>query len=144
MITGMDTVQNQSSHKALVRLTPKRLAAILALHACAVMTYSEAMASKGPEGNRIGATAFAVKSSSPRGLKIANAQLVYNDGDALTGVFRVYCPTRTIRPTSYTLWSKYGKIKKQGAWWDPAFPPKWKPEYELVQTVCSSGDYGNL
>jgi hypothetical protein len=136
----------KTSFKTMIDKNSKRIFFTSALLAsiCIAVAPKAIHAGRGLGASGEGATVFAVKSSSPKGLKLADAQLIYNDGDVLTGVFRVYCPTRMIRPTGYTLWSKYGKIKKQGAWWDPAFPPKWRPEYELVQTVCSSGDYGNL
>jgi len=82
------------------------------------------------------ATIFQVSESTPPGLKIVNAELVYNDGDVLTGDFRVYCPTSMIRPTNYTLKNSQGALKKQGSWWEPAFQPKWEAERSLVRQAC--------
>lgn len=80
---------------------------------------------------------YSVESSSPEGLKIAKGRLIYNDGDVLEGGFRVYCPTRQIRPIDYTLTSASGEVKKTGDWWEKSFPPKWKAENDLIQKVCN-------
>lgn len=82
------------------------------------------------------ATVYQVSESTPPGLKIANATLIYNDGDVLSGDFRIYCPTSMIRPTNYILKDSQGTIKKQGQWWEPAFQPKWEAEHELVNYTC--------
>jgi len=82
------------------------------------------------------ATVYQVSESTPPGLKIVNAELVYNDGDVLTGDFRVYCPTSMIRPTNYILKNSQGALKKQGSWWEPAFQPKWEAERSLVRQAC--------
>ena len=82
------------------------------------------------------ATIFQVSESTPPGLKIVNAKLVHNDGDVLTGDFRVYCPTSMIRPTNYVLKNAQGALKKQGSWWEPAFQPKWEVERMLVRQAC--------
>jgi hypothetical protein len=82
------------------------------------------------------ATVYQVSESTRPGLKIVNAELVYNDGDVLTGDFRVYCPTSMIRPTNYTLKNSQGALKNQGSWWEPAFQPKWEAERSLVRQAC--------
>lgn len=85
---------------------------------------------------------YAIKSVEPRGLKLAQGWITYNDGDILYGVFRIYCPSKMIRPTKYTLKDRHGKVKKTGDWWEPAFKPKWKTEYELVSYTCRGSDFG--
>jgi len=70
------------------------------------------------------------------GLKLVDATLVYNDGDSLEALFRVYCPSQQIRPTQYVLRSSSGILKKQGDWWEKSFPPKWKAEHDLIAKVC--------
>lgn len=79
---------------------------------------------------------FSVAEGEPRGLKIASARITYNDGDTLTGNFRIYCPTQMIRPTNYILKSIDGLTEKQGDWWEPAFTPKWESERLLIRSVC--------
>lgn len=85
---------------------------------------------------------YALKSVEPRGLKLAKGWITYNDGDRLLGVFRIYCPSKMIRPTKYELQDRHGKVKKKGDWWEPAFKPKWKTEHELVSYTCNSSDFG--
>lgn len=85
---------------------------------------------------------YAIESIEPRGLRLAQGWIGYNDGDILYGVFRIYCPSKMIRPTKYTLRDRCGKIKKNGDWWEPAFKPKWKTEHELVSYVCRGSDFG--
>jgi hypothetical protein len=77
-----------------------------------------------------------VDDGEPLGLKLAQGQLIYNDGDVLKGVFRVYCPTRMIRPTRFELIDVTGRVKKQGDWWEPAFTPRWQAEKQLIAQVC--------
>ena len=83
-----------------------------------------------------GAVVSQVEDSSPKGLKIATAVVTYNDGDALSGRFRVYCPTSQIRPIDYVLKSSSGTTKKSGTWWEESFAPKYQAERELVAKVC--------
>ena len=77
-----------------------------------------------------------VADGEPLGLKLAQGQLIYNDGDVLKGVFRVYCPTQMIRPTRFELIDATGRVKKQGDWWEPAFTPRWQAEKQLIAQVC--------
>lgn len=77
-----------------------------------------------------------VADGEPHGLKLVKAQLIYNDGDVLSAVFRVYCPTQMIRPTQFKLVDATGQVKKQGDWWDPAFTPRWQAEKRLIAKVC--------
>ena len=72
----------------------------------------------------------------PEGLKLAEGSLTYDDGDILSGVFRVYCPTSQIRPTAYVLRDKNGVVKKEGAWWKESFAPKYKVEFDFAKQVC--------
>jgi hypothetical protein len=72
------------------------------------------------------------------GLYLATATLLYSDGDQLKADFRVYCPTSTIRPTNYVLVDGKGTVKKQGAWWEPAFTPKYDSEHQLIKKVCGN------
>ena len=78
-----------------------------------------------------------ITNSTPPGLKIALASLTYDDGDTLTAKFRVYCPSKQIRPTEYTLTASDGTIKEEGEWWKESFAPKYRSESELVQMTCS-------
>ena len=80
---------------------------------------------------------YSVEPSTPEGLKIVKGRLVYNDGDVLEGGFRVYCPTKQIRPIDYKLTTARGEVKKAGDWWEESFPPKWKAENDLISKVCS-------
>jgi hypothetical protein len=82
------------------------------------------------------ATVSLVEESTPKGLRIATGKLVYNDGDVLTGKFRVYCPTSQIRPVEFALRSSTGVLKKEGAWWSESFAPKYAVERELVNKTC--------
>ena len=77
-----------------------------------------------------------VADGEPLGLKLAQGQLIYNDGDVLNAVFRVYCPTQMIRPTRFELIDATGRVKKQGDWWEPAFTPRWQAEKQLIAQVC--------
>ena len=77
-----------------------------------------------------------VSDGEPQGLKLAKGQLIYNDGDVLKAVFRVYCPTQMIRPTQFELIDPTGRVKKQGDWWEPAFTPRWQAEKQLIAQVC--------
>lgn len=77
-----------------------------------------------------------VADGEPQGLKLAKGQLIYNDGDVLKAVFRVYCPTQMIRPTQFELTDATGRVKKQGDWWEPAFTPRWQAEKQLIAQVC--------
>lgn len=71
------------------------------------------------------------------GLYLASRTLVYSDGDRLKADFRIYCPTSTMRPTNYILTNKQGAVKKEGAWWEPSFTPRYDAEYELIKEVCN-------
>ncbi len=82
------------------------------------------------------ATISLVEESTPNGLRIATGKLIYNDGDILTGKFRVYCPTSQIRPVNFVLRSSSGVLKKEGAWWAESFAPKYAVERELVTKTC--------
>ena len=86
--------------------------------------------------NSEGAEISQIEHGSPKGLKIANAVVTYNDGDVLSGKFRVYCPTSQIRPIDYILRSSSGTTKKSGTWWAESFAPKYQAERELVAKVC--------
>ena len=92
----------------------------------------------GPEEAKV----TAIKSIEPRGMKLAQGWIVYNDGDTLYGLFRIYCPSKMIRPINYTLMDRDRQVKKKGDWWEPAFKPKWKTEYEFVSYTCSNSDFG--
>ena len=70
------------------------------------------------------------------GLKLASGSIFYEDGDVLSGGFRVYCPTIMIRPIDYTLKNSNGVVKKQGSWWNQSFQAKWKGEFALIAQVC--------
>ena len=83
------------------------------------------------------AVVYSVESSTPAGLKIAKGRIIYNDGDVLEGGFRVYCPTKQIRPIDYMLTTSSGEVKKTGDWWEESFPPKWKAESDLIGKVCN-------
>jgi hypothetical protein len=72
------------------------------------------------------------------GLYLATTTLMYPDGDQLKADFRVFCPTFTIRPTNYVLMDSKGIVKKQGAWWEPAFTPTYDSERQLVKEVCGN------
>lgn len=101
-----------------------------------------ALAGRGLGSDPEQAIVLAVKSIKPAGLKLAKAIVQYNDGDRLSGVFRIYCPTGMIRPTNYKLVNSNGQTKKTGSWWEPAFKAKWKAEKELVDYTCNAGDFG--
>ena len=90
-----------------------------------------------PSANSEDAVITSIENSSPKGLKIASAVVTYNDGDVLSGRFRIYCPTSQIRPTDYILKTALGVTKKSGTWWDDSFAPKYEVERELVSKVCS-------
>jgi hypothetical protein len=85
-----------------------------------------------------GAQVSDVQDSTPRGLRIAAGVVTYNDGDVLSGKFRIYCPTSQIRPIDYVLTSSSGVIKKSGSWWEESFAPKYKAENELVAKTCGN------
>jgi len=72
------------------------------------------------------------------GLYLTTTTLLYSDGDQLKADFRVYCPTSTIRPTNYVLVDGKGTVKKQGAWWEPAFTPRYDSERLLIKKVCDN------
>lgn len=99
------------------------------------------LASRGLGSDPEQANVMSIKSIEPRGLKLAQGWIVYNDGDTLYALFRIYCPSKMIRPTNYTLLDRNRNVKKKGGWWEPAFKPKWKTEYELVSYTCSSSDF---
>jgi len=102
---------------------------------------SEALAGRGLGSDIEQANIYAIMSIAPKGLKLAQGWVSYNDGDVLHGVFRIYCPTKMIRPTNYQLLDRDGNVKQQGKWWQEAFKPKWKAEHELVNYVCNSSDF---
>ena len=83
------------------------------------------------------ARVLSIRAGEPYGLKLVRATLIYNDGDVLSGLFRVYCPTRMIRPTQYRLETAAGELKKEGEWWDEAFQPRWNAEQSLIAKVCN-------
>ena len=99
------------------------------------------LASRGLGSDPEQVNVMSIKSIEPRGLKLAQGWIVYNDGDTLYGLFRIYCPSKLIRPTIYTLVDRNRKVKRKGDWWEPAFKPKWKIEHELVSYTCSSSDF---
>jgi hypothetical protein len=99
------------------------------------------LASRGLGSDPEQVNVMSIKSIEPRGLKLAQGWIVYNDGDTLYGLFRIYCPSKMIRPTNYTLVGRNRKVKKKGDWWEPAFKPKWKTEHELVSYTCRSSDF---
>lgn len=76
---------------------------------------------------------YAINVTSTKGLKLVKGWISCDDGDVLSGVFRIYCPTSMIRPTEYILKDRKGRIKKVGEWWDPSFSPKWEVERKLVR-----------
>ena len=78
-----------------------------------------------------------IKALDKPGLYLASTTLKYDDGDQLKADFRVYCPSSTIRPTNYVLVNSLGNVKKQGAWWENSFTPKYNSEYLLIKQVCS-------
>ena len=78
-------------------------------------------------------TQFLTKPLETPGLYLYTTTLLYSDGDQLKADFRVYCPTSTIRPTNYVLVDGKGTVKKQGAWWEPAFTPRYDSERHLWQ-----------
>jgi hypothetical protein len=83
-------------------------------------------------------TQISTKPLETSGLFLATTTLLYPDGDQLKADFRVYCPTSTIRPTNYVLVDGKGTVKKQGAWWEPAFTPKYDSERQLIKEVCDN------
>lgn len=84
------------------------------------------------------ARVVSIRAGEPSGLKLARATLIYNDGDVLSGLFRVYCPTQMIRPTQFRLETAAGELKQEGEWWDEAFQPRWNAEQSLITQVCDS------
>ena len=84
------------------------------------------------------ARVVSIRAGEPSGLKLARATLIYNDGDVLSGLFRVYCPTQMIRPTQFRLENAAGELKQEGEWWDEAFQPRWNAEQSLITQVCDS------
>ena len=105
---------------------------------------SKSLAGRGLGADKEQVNVYAIKSTSTNGLKLVKGWISYNDGDVLSGVFRIYCPTSMIRPTEYTLKDQKGRIKKIGEWWDPSFSPKWEVERKLVGYACSSSDFGDI
>lgn len=83
-------------------------------------------------------TQISTKPLETSGLYLASTTLLYPDGDQLKADFRVYCPASTIRPTNYVLVDGKGTVKKHGAWWEPAFTPKYDSERQLIKEVCDS------
>ena len=105
---------------------------------------SKSLADRGLGADKEQVNAYAINSTSTKGLKLVKGWISYNDGDVLSGVFRIYCPTNMIRPTEYTLKDRKGRIKKIGEWWDPSFSPKWEVERKLVRYSCSTSDFGDI
>ena len=99
-----------------------------------------ANAGRGLGASEQGATVFLVKTVAPS-MKLVDAQIRYNDGDILAGLFKINCKTQKILPTNYRLLNKNGLLKKSGKAWDVAFSPKWKGESELVDYACSVSDF---
>ena len=117
---------------------------ILLILTISICSSSEALASRGLGIHTQQVNIYAIKSIEPKGLKLAQGRVSYSDGDILTGVFRIYCPTKMIRPTNYKLQDGNGVVKQKGKWWQEAFKPKWKVEHELVNYVCSNTDFGDI
>ena len=103
---------------------------------------SPSMAGRGLGAKPTQVNILAIQSIKPNGLKLAQGWIRYNDGDVLTGIFRIYCPTKMIRPTNYILKDRLGVVKREGLWWDPAFPAKWDVEQKLVNYTCKAIDFG--
>ena len=121
----------------------KGLVELLLVFATILSASSEVIAGRGLDAGPEQVNIYAIKSIQPKGLKLAQGWISYNDGDNLTGVFRIYCPTKMIRPTNYILRGRNGLVK-QGHWWEVAFKPKWKVEHQLVSYVCSAPDFGSI
>ena len=102
-----------------------------------IMMYPD-IAGRGLGANRSSIDVYSVKKTATPGLRITDAQIRYDDGDLLSAKFRINCRTGSIQPTNYRLTSETGKIKKQGALWDPPFAPKWRQEHELVKFTCEN------
>lgn len=99
------------------------------------------VAGRGPGTDPQQAIVLSVRRLPTPGLMLANAVLHYPDGDRLSGEFRVYCPTRMIRPINFELIAASGVIRKRGTWWEPAFQPRWRTEHDLVDYVCRVGPF---
>ncbi len=104
----------------------------------------KSLAGRGLGADKEQVNVYAIKSTNTKGLKLVKGWISYNDGDVLSGVFRIYCPTSMIRPTEYTLKDRKGGIKKIGEWWDPSFSAKWEVERQLVRYACSNRDFGAI
>ena len=121
-----------------------RLTRLLLTLSIILSSFTQAVASRGLGSDPQQINIYAIRSIEPRGLKLAQGSISYNDGDVLSGVFRIYCPTKMIRPTNYTLQDRKGSTKRKGKWWQDAFKPKWKVEHELVSYVCNTSDFGAI
>lgn len=99
------------------------------------------VAGRGPGTDQQQAIVLSVRRLPTPGLMLAKAVLQYADGDRLSGEFRVYCPTRMIRPVNYELIAASGVVRKRGSWWEPAFQPRWRTEHDLVGYVCRVGAF---
>ena len=121
-----------------------RLTRLLLSLSIILSSSTQAVASRGLRSDPQQVNIYAIRSIEPRGLKLAQGSISYNDGDVLSGVFRIYCPTKMIRPTNYTLQDRNGSAKRKGKWWQDAFKPKWKVEHELVSYVCNTSDFGAI
>jgi len=117
---------------------------ILLILTISICSSSEALASRGLGIHTQQVNIYAIKSIEPKGLKLAQGRVSYSDGDILTGVFRIYCPTKMIRPTNYQIQDRNGIVKQKGKWWQEAFKPKWKVEHELVSYICGNTDFGDI
>lgn len=116
----------------------------LMLHGLACGTAAAApllLAGRGLGSDPQQAIVLSVRSLATPGLKLAHGVLTHPDGDRLAGGFRIYCPTRMIRTVNDQLIAADGAIRKQGAWWEPAFQPRWRTEQDLVGYVCRVGDF---
>ena len=94
-----------------------------------------ALAGRGHGSSQDQVTIYAIESSQPEGLKLARGWISYNDGDVLSGIFRIYCPTTMIRPVQYVLKDRYGVIKREVS--RSTLQAKMDVERRLVQYVCS-------
>ena len=73
---------------------------------------SKSLAGRGLGADKEQVNVYAINSTSTKGLKLVKGWISYSDGDVLSGVFRIYCPTSMIRPTGYTLKDQKGRIKR--------------------------------
>lgn len=57
-----------------------------------VMLQSPSHAGRGLDASAEQVNVYAIQSIEPKGLKLAQGWIGYNDGDTLHGIFRIYCP----------------------------------------------------